>query len=325
MKEISVQIVTWRRQEKLMALVESLENQSIDKRLYEICICDSFSNDGTEDAVAALMAKYGNIQYFNISTNTLSAKRNFLIKINELPFIISLDDDLIVDRNFINAHYEAQKKTKRSVLCGQTRFPKEWIELSNYYRFRDRNHITKGLSKLNLEDLPPKNIVAMNMSFKKDEVENIGYMDEDFVNYGGEDVEFGYRLKKNNFKIVYLDDALAYHYENSNLEGYLHKLYISSRYSSKMLLMKAPDVFADAKSGLLRPIMENDSKLDKLRKRVINLVLNKHLNRLIITYLKAVDRIYLLYSPVLYNYICAYSLMKGIVEQNNSDLKEDWL
>ena len=325
MKEISVHIVTWKRKKLLIALLESLENQSVSDELYEISICDSGSNDGTKEAIEISKTKYKNINYFNINTNTLAAKRNYLFSKTELPIIISLDDDLVVDRNFIKAHYEAQKKVTRSVICGQVRFPKKWIENSNYYRFRDSNHIKKGLSKLNLKDLPSKNIIAMNMSFKKSEVNTIGYMDESFVSYGGEDVEFGYRLTKNEFKIVYLEDALAYHYENSQLEGYLHKLYISARYSSKLLLEKAPNVLVDSKSEYLRPINRNDKKIVKFKKMFFIVILNKYLNKLLISYLCSVDQIAFLYSLRFYTYICAYSINKGINEQNNSDIKESWL
>ena len=51
-----------------------------------------------------------------------------------------------------------------------------------------------------------------NISFPKALFEEEQGFSEDFLNYGWEDLELGYRFKKRNIPLYYLTTAVNYHY-----------------------------------------------------------------------------------------------------------------
>ncbi len=322
---ISVQIVTWKRKGLLIDLIESLENQSIERNYYEVCVCDSGSNDGTDYAVKLLSEKYKNIKYFNIQTNTLSAKRNYLFNKTESSIIITLDDDLIVDRNFIKTHFEAHQNKNNTLFCGQVRFPENWIKKSNYYHYRDSKHLKNNIKEINYADLPAKNIVVMNMSLKKEELVDIGFMNEEFIKYGGEDQEFGIRLKNNQIKIAYLENALVYHLESSRFDQYLNKLYTAARFGHAKLVSIMPEVEISPLINYLTPINMGDKFKMIILKILLWLILNYFVVSTLKQYLKITDSCRLFYSYYLFNIVCAYSIKKGIRDQSKKTDNGAWL
>lgn len=324
MIEVSVHIVTYKRKSLLVNLVHSLKKQDFDNDLYEICVCDSFSDDGTESEIRFLQSIYSNIKYYNIHINTAGAKRNYLLSITKSQIIISLDDDVLVDTGFLQAHYNAHKNTRMRIFCGNIRFPESWIVNSNYYKFRDSKHKDVNVTGLKCRYLLPRNIVTMNMSFKREEIINVGFMDEEFTRYGGEDIEFGFRITSMGFKIEFLNDARALHLEDSNLEAYLYKLYVASRTSTNMMLRKAPGVIKGSKTEILLQI-ENNRSRQKILKILISLILNRLYYNIIMKYLVKSDKISILYSQLLFSYVCAYSIRKGIQDRNLVESKNSWL
>ena len=320
--KISIQIATWKRKEMLKKLILSLEFQSLNRDNYEICVCDSYSDDGTKNMIDDLIEVYKNIKYYNIKTNTLSAKRNFLFKNTDAELIITMDDDLIADSNFIKNHLIAHHNSKNIVFCGQVRFPNDWVNSSNYYKYRDSNHL-KG--RIIIDNLPSQNIVVMNMSLKKYEIEKIGFMDENFIKYGGEDLEFGLRLKQNNIQIKYLSDAIVYHFENSSFDRYLYKLYITARFGFKQVFEKFPNHKFNSKLNLLFPIKNSDKILTKSNKIIFKILINALVSNVIKYFLLATDRISFFYSRRLYHFVCSNSLKKGIKDQKLESHDSNWL
>ena len=48
---LSIVIPTWNRKKLLLSILNSFNKQSTNKNLYEIIICDSFSDDGTDKTI----------------------------------------------------------------------------------------------------------------------------------------------------------------------------------------------------------------------------------------------------------------------------------
>ena len=96
----SVIIPTWKRKLLLKKLISKLLEQNFNYN-FEIIICDSKSNDGTEALIKNLKkTKNNNIKYINITENSLSAKRNVGINAAKGKYIILMDDDCIPANNF---------------------------------------------------------------------------------------------------------------------------------------------------------------------------------------------------------------------------------
>lgn len=236
--KVSICIATWLRKTKLKEIIELLEHQSLQRDLYEIIVIDSNSPDGTNALMEDFCKTYNNIKYIRDSKNILATKRNLGIENASGDIIVLMDDDVYPDQDFVLSHYTANENNKDTFYCGQIRFPYELCQKSNYYRFRDQQHLSVNDSN---KVLAFNKIVAMNLSFKKEFIEQTGSFDERFVGYGCEDIEFGYRIIQNGYKLEYLEDALAIHMEDcADILEYGKKLYKSGLYGHRVLKTVCP-------------------------------------------------------------------------------------
>lgn len=238
---LSIVIPTWNRKQLLLSILNSLNKQSTNKSIYEIIICDSFSDDGTDKTIFDFKKENSqiNLIHTNIKKNVLAAKRNHGISLSKGEIIVLLDDDCIPEQNFLNTYLELFKSIdNKTVFCGIVDYPNEIVKKNNYVRYRKSRHFgDKTNNKILDKQLKADKVVAMNMAFKKtDQINNAGYFNEDFLGYGFEDYDFGWRLIKAGF-IIKPCTAKVMHLElGNNFQGYLKKIYHLGRDGMKNLL-----------------------------------------------------------------------------------------
>lgn len=317
--EISICISTWCRKDMLEKIIIKLENQTLTRDKYEIIVCDSYSNDGTNELMEKLLIKYNNLKYINDHKNVLATKRNIGIDLAEGNIVVFMDDDVLPENNFIEAHLNAHAYKKNVVFCGNIRFPLEWVKNSNYYRYRDKYH-----KNLKGEELKFNRIVVMNMSFKKDEfLKKVGYVSEKFIGYGGEDTELGWRISKSGLKIYFLEEALGWHYEKSpTIKQYGDKIYKSGKDGLKTLLELDKNII---KNTNMKYFIYKKS----LKAKIYNILINKYFAMIIEKFLISTDSNKTLYIPIFYRYYLAYRLKQGIKDQSQKkitieDVKDGW-
>jgi GT2 family glycosyltransferase len=322
----SIAIPTWQRCTILNRLLLALEGQTVSHDQYEIIVCDSDSNDGTEDMINTLMHTYGNIKYFNVAVNSPIVKRNEAIRRSSAPIIILLDDDVLPMQNFIEAHLNAHATHSNSVFCGQVRFPPEFVATSNYFRYRDSRYLGSSRPEINSHDMPYYLIVTMNLSFKRDELKPIGGFSEDFQYYGGEDHEFGYRIFKAGIKLIFLEQALVYHYEaHGSISQYIRKLYIAARYSGPVLYRLVPDSLDLPNYRYLEAISSTDTFMIKIYKLLFTIATNRLFSFIVKAFLDITDHIRWLYTPLLFSYIAAAAYAHGVKDRTLHNVTSDSL
>ncbi len=229
--KVSICISTWNRATKLCKIINLLENQNFPQEEFEIIVSDSHSTDNTENIMTDLMRKYNNIKHIHIN-NIISEKRNNAMKQAQGDVIVLLDDDVYPMPNFIQSHYDANLNNNKYVFCGKIEFPEEKITSSNYYNFRNQQHKISEQEKNNLNF---SKIVTMNMSFPKSFLEYFGLMNENYICYGCEDVDYGYKITQKGFILKYLPSAYGIHDEDSSdIIKYGEKLYKTGLYGSRI-------------------------------------------------------------------------------------------
>ena len=298
--KLSVCIATWSRKEKLKEIIELLENQSMPRDQYEIVVVDSKSPDGTNVLMQDICKEYENVVYIEDAKNILAVKRNVGIDNSTSDIIVFIDDDVYPGHRFVESHYLANKNNTDTFYCGQIRFPKELCKKSNYYRFRDQQHLNKD--DVNRE-LPFNNIVVMNLSFRKEFIERVGKVDERFLGYGCEDIEFGYRVIKSGYKIKYLESAVAIHKEDSSdIVSYGKKLYKTGLYGTRVLQRVCPEAW---------------SSLSSRRKKWIGAVASRKIvSEPLAAYLKLTDSNPKMYSYFLFKLYLYSCMNKGKRDQS---------
>jgi GT2 family glycosyltransferase len=80
------------------------------------------------------------------------------------------------------------------------------------------------------EDNVPFNFFyTSNISLPKEEILKIGLFDEDFEEYGLEDIEFGYRWRKAGYRIRFNPKAVGHHIFDLSKEEFLKRRYMVGR------------------------------------------------------------------------------------------------
>ena len=318
--KVSITIATWRRRALLEQVIHAAEQQSMAASDYEVIVCDSGSGDGTAEMMAALMRRYSNLSYIDLSVNTLASKRNAGVRAAQAPIVIFLDDDAVPANTFVEEHWKAHQGHENQVICGGVRFPQEWIAKSNYFRFRDSRHLGLTRPEIDVNDIPYHMIVVMNLSFRKSEIlERVGLVSEEFNRYGGEDYEFGYRVARSGLTIRVAPGALVEHRESGGSIGqYMKKLYITSRDSLPVLYRLAPGARETALSRWLEPDSPARSLPAQFARNLLRAALNHRFVEAAEAVLERTDRWRPCYSPALFRYVFAGAMLKGIRDRGVS-------
>ena len=235
-KNLSLIIPTFKREQQINNILNSLKEQTGKDILLEVIICDSYSN--YDQKKFPLNDDNFIIKYYNIDKNVLSSKRNYGILKSTGKYIILIDDDCIPDKDFlINYISDLEKIENKTILSGVVEYPEKYIKQNNHIRFKDLRHFkTKDIS--DHHEINPDKIVAMNMGFKNSfEIKNLGYFDERFVGYGFEDYEFAFRYKEKGFKLKQTKAKIIHDEGEPEFQKYIKKYYHLGRDGMKNLLL----------------------------------------------------------------------------------------
>ena len=322
---ISIIIPTWNRKKLLIEAIENFLIQLKDSINFEILICDSNSNDGTEDWVKNFNRKQKNLylKILHSKYNNISAKRNLGILNAKYDNLILTDDDCIPLDNFINVYkYFLDKDNIKNIFCGQYRT--ENISKSNYARYRDsRNIIFDNDDPYHLRELNFNNIVTGNMAFnKKLIIENKILFNESMTGYGFEDVDWAFRLKNNGFKL-FLTQANVNHKETSyGISKYKIKWFYVGKYA--MPLLKEYNFEAAKKLTVFKAeIDKHNHIMIRIFVFAANLFFIKPFVDLIELIVNKSDNIKLAYSPIMYKIIIAKSYYNGVRSRKINSIKQE--
>ena len=233
---ISIVIPTYNRVVFLKKILINLIKFCPKNIKLEINICDSGSSDNTAYIIRLYSNKRKNINinYFNIKKNILASKRNYGILKSKYKNIILLDDDCIPKKNFINEYVlEFKKNNDKIILCGIIEYDLRYLKKSPYLKFRNSRHF----KKVDEKNLSPRFIVAMNMGFilnKKNK--KILKFNENFIGYGFEDYEFGYRVQLQGFKLKKVNAKILHDEGIPDLAKFLIKHYHLGRDGMRNIL-----------------------------------------------------------------------------------------
>ncbi len=195
----SVIIPTYNRAKVLELCLNALLNQTADPTTYEIIVVDDGSTDNTPDLVKELSEKaHCSLVHLRQENSGRSRARNNGIRAAKGVYILLLDSDMIVRPEYIAAHISAHTRPGL-IVNGAV------VNTSNF------DNPTKG----------PKHPIHLsravfatgNVSIKRTDLLYIGLFDEDFVEYGWEDLELGERLRLAGYKSVNSSAACSFHLE----------------------------------------------------------------------------------------------------------------
>lgn len=226
MVSLSVIIPTLNRAKYLRAALESILNQTLDKKLYEIIVVDNGSSDHTKEIVEELNRLYQNrIRYFYDPKPGLHIGRHVGMKESRGDILSFVDDDIIAFPHWLESVLNSFESRSDVALVGGRILPAYEVDPPTWYEsLWDTNDFGKVEGWLTLVDLgerekeiPPDYVYGCNFSIRKKILEECkgfhpDYMPWDLRKYCGDGETYVSEfIRENNLVTIYNPLASVYH------------------------------------------------------------------------------------------------------------------
>lgn len=219
--QLSVVICTYNRFTLLQKAIESLVNQTANKRTYEIIIIDNGNNSKIKRIVLDYKKKYlfPKIRYFHQVKTGLSFSRNLGIRKGLGNYVGFLDDDAKADSRWVDVALAIFQKKMFASIVGGPIYPiyqgKKPVWFKDEYETRSWGKRERNLSRY-------ETFSGSNIFIKKEIFTKFGLFDERFGMSGknlnlGEETSFFLKIWQNTSKnnlFYYSPELLVYHHVN---------------------------------------------------------------------------------------------------------------
>ncbi len=240
--KFSVIIPTFNRKKILPFVINNFLEQDYPKSRYEIIVVDDGSDDNTLDLIRKMKFtcnfKYfywprkkitpeGSLKKIAKFYNRAGPARNIGIEHSQGEIILFNDADILVAKDCLKKHEKYHNKYSNIIVRGFRMFLPEKFDLK-LRKINDLNFLNKiscpetikrwqemdcrmyDLS--NFRDFWARNrFVTANLSLRKKYLEQVGGFSRDFVFWGNEDVDLGFRLGQLKMKLIWDKDIKVYH------------------------------------------------------------------------------------------------------------------
>lgn len=198
--ELTVLIPTYNRRDIVARCLASLSKQTLAPEKYELVVIDDGSTDDTVEMLEGLDLK-PTLRWKRIPHVGPSGARNRGLEMAQGEIVVFVDSDLIVVPEFLASHLAAHRATpeQKLVVHGPV------IHTTN---------LENPQTKKNIMDFSRAFFATGNASVSLEELVAAGLFDEDFNEYGWEDLEFGLRLKKRGLVAKKEPKAVGYHFKH---------------------------------------------------------------------------------------------------------------
>ncbi|MCY6483575.1 glycosyltransferase family 2 protein [Clostridium aestuarii] len=209
-------VIPCRNEEKYIGeCLEAFMKQTYPKELFEVLVCDGFSDDKTRDIVKKYGKKYNNIKL--IDNKGLSAPKgmNAGIKYSKADIIIIFGAHAYPDKDFIKNNVEVLQNNEIGCAGGPIKTISEndvgrAIALAMSSPFGVGNALFRYAKKEMYVDT-----VAFG-AYKRSVFGSIGYFDEELVR--NQDDELNYRVCKEGYKILLSPKIKSTYYSRGSLK-----------------------------------------------------------------------------------------------------------
>ncbi len=224
---ISVVIATYNRCETLKATIEKLALQLMSPADFEVLVVDDGSTDDTAAMVESLISSMPyKLRYFWHENLGPGYTQNRGIKEADSNLVLLMADDIWATSEMLEQHLKSHKEFPNeniAILGKVIQSPDLPSTVMHKYWDPFRYDILDGKRQLDAI-----HFLACNISVKKNFLlENGLYRERKGAAH--EDIELGYRLGQKGLKIVYNEDALAYHYHPETLDSACQRAYERGR------------------------------------------------------------------------------------------------
>jgi glycosyltransferase involved in cell wall biosynthesis len=236
----SIVIPTYQRRDVVIASIRALEHQDF-KGGFEVIVVVDGSTDDSAQALQKLNLNFP-FKVIEQSNRGAAAARNRGADCAIGDIILFLDDDMEADPQMLSEHDRSHREGADVVIGDIPLHPqspsnflsegiKKWAE-------KRRQYLSSSDAKLGFRDILTGQLSIARSTFDKQKGFDTQFTQDGF--FGNEDVDFGYRLVKEHFKIVFNPDAVSRQRYVVTPRQYL-KQYRQAGYSAVALARKHPE------------------------------------------------------------------------------------
>jgi len=220
--EFSFVIPTYNNKTLLRNTLEALNYQKgFNRKDYEVIIVDDGSTDDTWETIQEVNQNY-ELKYYYLPRNNLSCRaktRNYGWKNASGEIIVFIDSDILIKSDYLSELKRFFSKSTDFLVFGTRLMLNESVNLQDIssgkvfrkYQFDSENFNILEYRYFLLETssynakmimLPWTQVYSCNMAVPKKWLELIGGFDENFKDWGLEDIELGYALYEKKIQIA---------------------------------------------------------------------------------------------------------------------------
>jgi GT2 family glycosyltransferase len=222
----SVVIPTYNRASILAKTLAGLARQRSSFE-YEVIVVDDGSTDATETTMTGMAADYPvSLLYLRQENRKQGAARNRGARAARGHYLLFLGDDTVPANDFIEQHLRSHRNGPEEhsrVVIGYTTWPVEYRP-TRFMHYVGEQGWQFGFSLIqDPENLPFNFFYTSNLSMGRRFFEESGGFDEDFREYGWEDIELSVRLRRAGMRLVYNPKAVAHHFHPTSLASFVER------------------------------------------------------------------------------------------------------
>ncbi len=277
MVKTSVIIPTYKRQDSLERLLDSLANQTLDAKDFEVIVVDDGSPEGStgkEKASFPFSFKF----IHQVNQGATAARNNGALR-SQGQILVFIDDDVIIERDALAAITEACIRQSKIIALGS-------LELCNTNSESSFSNIAISLESMDQDHRERQDrsldYVACNTQFlaiARSDFFDLGMLQDPTGGWPNwDDVDLGYRAHLDGFKVIRVREAKGQHWDNSLSDrNSASERWFRASKSAVLLFQKYPDLrisipmYAD-----MRPVnWDQDSPREITRKLIRRLASTK--------------------------------------------------
>jgi glycosyltransferase involved in cell wall biosynthesis len=208
----SVIIPTYNRSSVLIKCLAALAGQDFPFKDFEVLVCDDGSTDDTEASVRKFTPPYS-LHYLKKENGGPSAARNMGIRAAQGEFLLILNDDAILTTNALTLHKAALDSflNRKIAVLGKFSLAPEFAVTPFGYLLESTDKLFAYPTMKGHQLYDFSYFYTCNISISRQAVIDAGLFDEDFKGPAAEDIELGFRLQQQGYKVYYHPDILAHH------------------------------------------------------------------------------------------------------------------
>ncbi|HEX5274065.1 MAG TPA: glycosyltransferase family A protein [Candidatus Rubrimentiphilum sp.] len=222
----TIQLCTYNRARLLGRVLDACFEQTVSPAEYEVVLVNDGSTDETPAVIAAAQAR-ATCPFTVVSkpNGGLAKARNSGLARATGERVILIDDDVLPLPNFVQEHLRSHARYPRAIVRGGA------INVENFDDL--------PLPVWSLRNYSGNFFWTTNVSVPLATLRAVGGFNEDFAEYGWEDIDVGLRLRFAGVKAVFNPRALVYHYKPRQRAADVEKMLRQARAQARTAVQLA--------------------------------------------------------------------------------------